>query len=95
MPRIPSAPFTCPLCERECGPSEASRHHVLPKSQGGRQVEIVCVECHRQVHALFTVKELARQFPTLEALREDAAMQTWIGWIRRRRPHGSPRRSGV
>lgn len=77
--------FLCPICGRECGASEASRHHVLPKSQGGRQVQIVCVECHRQIHALFGVKELVC-FDTLAKLTAEPQMQTWIAWIRKRRP---------
>lgn len=83
--------FLCPVCERECGLSEASRHHVLPKSQGGREIKIVCVECHRQIHALFGVKELARKYSTLETLMAEPEMQTWIAWIRKRRPRQARR----
>ncbi len=74
----------CPVCGRACGLSEASRHHILPKSQGGRRIEIICVECHRQIHALFGVKELARKYDTLEKLIAEPQMQTWIAWIRKR-----------
>ncbi len=77
--------FVCPICTRECGCGEASRHHVLPKSQGGRTIEIVCVECHRQIHALFGVKELARKYDTLEKLLAVPEMQTWVAWIKKRR----------
>ena len=83
--------FLCPVCGRECGLSEASRHHVLPKSQGGREIEIVCVECHQQIHALFGVKELARKFDTLDKLVAEPEMQTWIAWIRKRRPRQTRR----
>lgn len=59
---------------------------MLPKSQGGRDIAVVCVECHRQIHALYGVKELARNYDTLEKLTAEPEMQTWIAWIRKRRP---------
>ena len=86
--------FECPVCGRECDRVEGSRHHVLPKSQGGRQTETICRDCHRQIHRLFTVKELARQFSTLDKLKATEQMQTWIAWVRKR-PARRMQRCGV
>ena len=80
----PSVPFLCPVCGRECPGSEASRHHVLPKSRGGRDTVILCRDCHRQIHRLFGVKELARRYPTLDALKVAPQMQKWIAWVCRK-----------
>ena len=57
--------FLCPLCARDCPAAEASRHHVLPKSQGGREIAVLCRDCHRQIHRLFKVKDIARRLNTL------------------------------
>ncbi|MDQ2687138.1 MAG: HNH endonuclease [Armatimonadota bacterium] len=57
--------FHCPVCGRECDADQGSRHHVLPKSQGGRTVEVICRPCHRQIHNLFSVKELAQSYNTV------------------------------
>lgn len=79
-----SATFQCPVCGRECDAADGSRHHVLPKSRGGRAVEVLCRPCHRQIHNLFGVKELARQYDTLDKLKAAPEMQTWIQWVRRK-----------
>jgi hypothetical protein len=76
--------FQCPVCERECDGEDRSHHHVLPKSRGGKTTETICRACHRQIHRLFTVKELARDYSTIEALRVAPAMQTWIAWVSKR-----------
>ena len=53
----------CPICARPLlkGPS-IDKHHFLPKSEGGGPEHALWVHriCHKQVHALFTAKELAR-----------------------------------
>ncbi len=76
--------FVCPVCGRDCPASETSRHHVLPKSQGGRAIVLICRNCHRQIHVLFSVKDLARRYNTLEKLKATPEMQTWIHWISRK-----------
>ena len=40
----------------------------------------ICSDCHRQVHALFTLVELEREFSTVEALKASEPMQKWIKW---------------
>ena len=38
------------------------------------------MDCHRQIHALFTLAELEREYSTLDSLRSSAAMQKWTKW---------------
>lgn len=40
--------------------------------------------CHRQIHALFTETELARQYATPQALLEHPRMQAFVQWVRRK-----------
>jgi len=76
------ASVTCPLCDRPIPPAQADRHHLVPKSKGGRQTEFLHRICHRQVHALLTETELARQYATVEALRQHPELQTFVAWVK-------------
>jgi hypothetical protein len=55
------------LCDRVIPPAQRDAHHLVPKSKGGRQTEFLHRVCHRQVHALLTETELARQYASVEA----------------------------
>ena len=66
---------------RACGDFlTPSKHHLVPRSRDGRVTVEICVDCHRQIHALFTLPELERDYSTLESLRAAPPMQKWIGW---------------
>ena len=74
------AEFHCPLCERVGDFLKPSKHHLVPRSRDGEVTVEVCSDCHRQIHALFTLVELEREFSTVEALKASAAMQKWTKW---------------
>jgi hypothetical protein len=82
--RIPVAPvdLVCPLCERRIPQSQRDAHHLVPKSKGGRQTEYLHRICHRQIHALFTETELARQFNSVEALLAHSDIALFIAWVK-------------
>ena len=63
-----------------------TRHHVVPKSRGGNEIEEICKTCHRQVHALFGNKELAGALHSLEELRAHPEMIKYIAWVRKQNP---------
>jgi hypothetical protein len=60
-----------------------TRHHVRPKQFGGVLTEELCTACHRQVHALFTNRTLARELYTIEKLREDPQIQRYLRWAQK------------
>ncbi len=72
----------CPLCGRVL-PTGASvdEHHLIPRSQGGKEKHRIHRICHRKIHATLTEKELAREYATWEALRLHAELQTFIRWV--------------
>lgn len=80
-PRTDTA-VTCPLCERAIPASQRDEHHLVPKCKGGRQTQYLHRVCHRQVHALLTETELARQYATVEALLQHPELQTFIAWVK-------------
>ena len=72
----------CPLCDRAVPKSQRDEHHLVPKSHGGRQTAVLHRICHRQIHAVLTETELARQYNTVEQLKLQADLAGFIGWVR-------------
>ncbi len=77
-----SAAVLCPLCERPIPPAQRDAHHLVPKCKGGRQTAYLHRVCHRQIHALLTETELARQFATVDALLAHPELQAFVAWVR-------------
>ncbi len=78
----------CPLCGRplpEDGPVD--RHHVIPKSRGGRVTVRMHRICHRKLHSLFSEAELARIGGDFAALARDPDIARFLRWIRNKPPH--------
>jgi 5-methylcytosine-specific restriction endonuclease McrA len=69
----------CALCGRALG-SRVEWHHVVPKSEGGRDTVAVHPICHRIIHASATNAELAR-IGALEPLRAEPAVARFLRWI--------------
>ena len=82
-------PPTCPLCLRPIPPDvPQSLHHLVPRLKGGARGPVVLLHhiCHKEIHARFTEAELARLFPTIEAIRADGRMAPFLTWVARRPP---------
>ena len=84
-PVLTPDPLRCGLCER--GVQSTSRHHLVPREEGGRFGPVVdlCQPCHSSVHRFLSNRDLARRYPTVESLREAEELQTYLHWIRRQR----------
>ncbi len=65
------------------GPS-VDRHHLVPRSQGGKDQFLLHRMCHQKIHSLFTEKELARTYFTWELLRAHPDVQMFIAWIQKK-----------
>lgn len=76
---VAEAPGPCALCGRPLG-AQTEWHHVVPKSEGGRETEPVHPICHRTIHATLANAELAR-LGTLDALRGEPAIARFLRWI--------------
>jgi hypothetical protein len=67
-------------------------HHLVPRQSTKRQkVETsptidICSACHRQIHALFDNKYLAKELNTLDKLRKETQMQKFLVWVRKQDP---------
>ncbi|RSK43193.1 HNH endonuclease [Hymenobacter rigui] len=71
----------CGLCGREV--QHTSRHHLVPREEGGRYGPVVelCQPCHSTIHLLLDNRQLARQYNTIELLREAPELQVYLHWV--------------
>lgn len=80
---------TCPLCLRPIPPgAPQSLHHLVPRAKGGKGGPTVLLHhlCHKEIHARFSETELARHFPTIDAIRADGRMTPFLTWVAKRPP---------
>lgn len=88
---------TRPPCEL-CGRTTPSltKHHLIPKARHNKRVKakfgdeckkriaMFCTACHRQIHYLFTHKELESEYNTIEALMGHPDVAKYAEWIRKK-----------
>ncbi len=83
----------CSLCHREL--LSISTHHLIPRSLHKNKkikkiflrsqlhaILTLCLVCHKQIHAIFTEKELANKYYTLDNLKSNQAIDNFISWIK-------------
>lgn len=82
MEAVPATapPATCPLCDRPLG-RRIEWHHIVPRSEGGRETVPLHPICHRTIHASASNGELARLYPTLDALKRHEDIRRFVAWI--------------
>ena len=78
----------CELCGRDVPSSMITLHHLTPREKGGKAEHRtpLCKPCHKQLHAMFGNRELAREYSTLAVLREAESLQPFLKWIRKQKP---------
>ena len=78
---------TCSLCERQVPTGLITQHHLTPKARGGKAEHKtpLCKPCHKQLHALFSNKELERQYASIDALKSAETLQPFLKWIRKQK----------
>lgn len=81
----------CQLCDRSV--DRLTLHHLVPRQVTKRKqidtsptVEI-CAACHRQIHTLFDNKVLAQELNSIDALKENPAMQRFLRWVQKQDPN--------
>lgn len=86
LPTPERGDVVCPLCQRPVPRAQQDAHHLVPKSHGGLDTVVLHRICHRQIHALLTETELARQYHTIEALQTQAQMSDFLQWVKNKPP---------
>lgn len=57
-----------------------SDHHLVPRCRGGKETETICEDCHRQIHAMYSNKQL-EDLCSVEALLADPMFARYTRWI--------------
>ena len=75
----------CALCERSV--ERSTVHHLVPRARGGNHgpTARLCPTCHRQVHAMFSVSTLAEELHSVELLRSNPRVASFLRWMRKQR----------
>lgn len=81
----------CKLCDRDV--ELFSKHHLIPRQKKGRVTVKICDPCNTTIHKLFTNKEMAKEFNTVEKLRRSERMQKYLKWIKKRDNEMIPRKT--
>ena len=78
----------CKLCNRQILIDNDSEHHLVPKSRGGSHGSTVTLHemCHKQIHALFSERELAISYNDINSLKDHRDMKRFIKWINKKDP---------
>lgn len=78
----------CELCGRDVPPEMITRHHLTPRQKGGKAEDRVplCRLCHKQIHAVFSNKQLAGELARIEALRAAPQLASFLAWVRKQSP---------
>lgn len=90
---VPYVGPPCELCARTTQP--LTEHHLVPRARHNKKVKrdlgadrnkvaMLCRPCHSQIHDLYTEKELERSYYTIELLKAQESVQTWIEWVSKR-----------
>lgn len=82
--------ITCSICQRDTPYEYTEKHHLIPRCKKGKKTPTipVCNDCGNYVHQIFTEKELAKEYNTLEKLLADPKIQKWIAWIKNKKKFG-------
>lgn len=73
---------SCPICDRDMwqGPS-IDKHHLTPKSRGGKKTKYMHKVCHRKIHSVWSNKELEKDFNDPEVIKVHPEIQKFIIWV--------------
>lgn len=79
----------CPICERDVPDARMTRHHLKTRKVDQKLIEVICSDCHRYIHRLFTNKELASAdspLNTVEGLLAHAEFAKAIDFVSKQDP---------
>ena len=66
--------MNCPLCQRDCPESILQRHHLQTRRKDKTFTELICRECHKTIHGLWSNADLrdgTKNLDNVEGLLEN------------------------
>lgn len=81
-------PTTCAVCRRVVpedvidDPQAVQEHHLRPEERATSPTVMLCRPCHEQIHAVFSNRELRKDYDTAAKLRGAERLERYLDWIR-------------
>lgn len=79
----------CPLCSRSDDNLQMEKHHLETRRENKENVESICRECHKQIHGLFSQREIRDprlKLDTVEGLLENEKFNNAVSFIKKIEP---------
>lgn len=76
----------CPICKRTLG-TIIDKHHLIPKTFGGKETVLIHKICHRKLHSCLTEREMVKYYHTIERLLENEHIQAFVKWVGNKEPN--------
>jgi hypothetical protein len=66
-------------------------HHLVPRARGGcfGPTARLCPTCHQQLHAMFSEATLAQEFYSVDLLRANPQVSSYLKWVRKQKGSAS------
>lgn len=88
----PPRPEGCELCHRQ---APLTKHHLIPRTLHNKAryrkrhsreerltaIAWLCHPCHKHIHRLYSERDLADRFSSIEALAGDPAIGAFAAWL--------------
>ncbi len=85
MSEMKNTEKVCPLCEREIA-KPFDKHHLIPKSKGGKDTVFIHRICHSKIHSVLTRSQLAKGYYEIGKLKEHPEITKFVNWISSKPP---------
>ncbi len=75
----------CPICDRGMIKGVfVDEHHLIPKARNGKYGAKITLHriCHEKIHSVWSEKELAGYFHTVDRIRNYPEMETFRDWVK-------------
>ena len=79
----------CPLCERSGKDLRLEEHHLVTRRTDRQNTQDICRECHKQIHAFFTNRDLRNpklELDTVEGLLKNDRFAKALTFIKKLPP---------
>lgn len=75
----------CPLCNRQIA-KPFDKHHLVPKSKGGKHTVFLHRICHSKIHSVLTRSQLAKHYYKIDQLKKHPEIARFVTWISNKPP---------
>lgn len=73
----------CVFCQREG--VELCKHHIVPRSKGGKETVLSCKSCENFIHKTWSHKELLNKYNTVDSILSDEKFRTFLDWLKKQK----------